>query len=67
MFVLAGFGCLYAYLGSGPLWPEAIKAADVCKVNWWTNMLYVNNLVRVDDMVNTKTVGHFHNGGCRVV
>ncbi|XP_041377307.1 nose resistant to fluoxetine protein 6-like [Gigantopelta aegis] len=50
MFVLAGFGCLYTYLGSGPLWPEAIKAADMCKENWWTNLLYVNNLVRVDDM-----------------
>ncbi|KAK6176000.1 hypothetical protein SNE40_014370 [Patella caerulea] len=45
MIVLMTFSCLYKYMGDGPLWPAAIKAADYCKTNWWTNVLYVNNLV----------------------
>lgn len=49
MAVLMFFACLYRYVGSGPLWvPEA---GDLCKKNWWTNLLYVNNLVNVEGMV----------------
>lgn len=48
MAVLMFFACLYRYVGSGPLWvPEA---GDLCKKTWWTNLLYVNNLVNVEDM-----------------
>ncbi|ESP03530.1 hypothetical protein LOTGIDRAFT_237644 [Lottia gigantea] len=49
MIVLMTFSCLYAYMGEGPLWPETIPAADYCKTNWWTNLLYVNNLVRAKE------------------
>ncbi|XP_025083336.1 nose resistant to fluoxetine protein 6-like [Pomacea canaliculata] len=49
MIVLMMFGCLYTYLGKGPLWPENLPTASNCKDNWWTNLLYVNNFVYVDD------------------
>ncbi|XP_071147457.1 O-acyltransferase like protein-like [Mytilus edulis] len=48
MMVIMVYGCLMKYFGDGPLWPEAVKTADDCKINWWTNLLYVNNLVHVD-------------------
>ncbi|XP_067659498.1 O-acyltransferase like protein-like [Haliotis asinina] len=49
MIVMMAFSCLYQYLGEGPLWPAELPAADNCKRYWWTNLLYVNNLVHVDD------------------
>ncbi|XP_052820617.1 O-acyltransferase like protein-like isoform X2 [Mya arenaria] len=45
MLVLMAFACLYQYLGSGPFWPSKIWDAEHCKTNWWTNLLYVNNVV----------------------
>jgi hypothetical protein len=51
MIVLMTFGCLHMYMGNGPLWPENMDSAINCKKYWWTNLLYVNNLVRVDDQV----------------
>lgn len=54
MIVLMMFGCLYTYLGKGPLWPENLPTASNCKDNWWTNLLYVNNFVYVDDPVKEK-------------
>ncbi|KAL4220888.1 hypothetical protein ACF0H5_019154 [Mactra antiquata] len=48
MMVLMMFGCLYHYLGDGPFWPQVIWAAEHCKTNWWTNLLYINNLVQTD-------------------
>ncbi|XP_076451827.1 uncharacterized protein LOC143287601 [Babylonia areolata] len=50
MVVLMVFCCLHIYLGGGPLWPQVLEAADDCKDSWWTNLLYVNNLVNVDKM-----------------
>ena len=51
MFVLMAFTCLYKYLGSGPMWPSSITTAEACRTSWWTNLLYVNNLVDLDDQV----------------
>ena len=51
MFVLMAFACLYKYLGSGPMWPSSITTAENCKDYWWTNLLYVNNLVHLDNQV----------------
>ncbi|XP_053379879.1 O-acyltransferase like protein-like isoform X2 [Mercenaria mercenaria] len=45
MLVIMSFACFYRYLGSGPFWPSTIWAAEHCKTVWWTNLLYVNNLV----------------------
>ncbi|BFZ20623.1 hypothetical protein BsWGS_23662 [Bradybaena similaris] len=42
---------LMQYLGSGALWNPVQPADRVnCEKNWWTNLLYVNNLVRPDNM-----------------
>ncbi|KAL5014134.1 hypothetical protein ScPMuIL_008404 [Solemya velum] len=48
MVVLMTYGCLYRYMGDGPLWPKSIHAAEMCKESWWTNLLYINNLVKTD-------------------
>jgi len=47
--ILIGFmTSLFVYLGDGPLWPYTDTTHifyDACKDNWWTNLLYVNNIV----------------------
>lgn len=37
---------LYKYCGQGPLWPDQ-GTPDIinCENHWWTNLLYINNLV----------------------
>ncbi|KAK3102399.1 hypothetical protein FSP39_011136 [Pinctada imbricata] len=50
MAVLLIFAGLFPYLGNGPMWPEGNGPAENCRQNWWTNLLYVNNLVKVDGM-----------------
>lgn len=40
------------YLGSGPNWDlVSAKTITLCEKNWWTNMLYIQNLVNVDEIV----------------
>ncbi|BFZ20626.1 hypothetical protein BsWGS_23665 [Bradybaena similaris] len=39
---------LQLYLGSGPLWPSESEENRNCENNWWTNLLYINNLVNTD-------------------
>ena len=46
------FACLMKYFGDGPFWPAEIPSADPCKTNWWTNLLYISNLLPRDDQVN---------------
>ncbi|XP_013404082.1 nose resistant to fluoxetine protein 6 [Lingula anatina] len=42
---------LMPYMGSGPLWPLTYPFKDpACSENWWTNILYVNNIVRPENM-----------------
>ena len=52
MIVLMVFACLMKYFGDGPFWPVEIPSADPCKTNWWTNLLYISNLLPHDDQVN---------------
>ncbi|XP_025193565.1 nose resistant to fluoxetine protein 6-like [Melanaphis sacchari] len=34
------------HLGDGPLWPyKTWDEADICKNYWWTNMLFISNLI----------------------
>ncbi|KAK0053765.1 nose resistant to fluoxetine protein 6, partial [Biomphalaria pfeifferi] len=42
---------LQRFMGSGALW-STVQPADeeICEENWWTNLLYVNNLVNKDKM-----------------
>lgn len=44
MMVIAFYTTLFKYFGSGPYWPRTSDAN--CKANWWTNLLYINNIVR---------------------
>jgi hypothetical protein len=39
---------LTKYLGNGPLYPKDGFEVDFCRTTWWTNMLFVNNLVKCD-------------------
>ncbi|CAL1261955.1 unnamed protein product [Larinioides sclopetarius] len=42
MIVLAFYTTISPFLGSGPFWPD-YNVIPICKVNWWRNMLYINN------------------------
>ncbi|RUS88830.1 hypothetical protein EGW08_003375 [Elysia chlorotica] len=35
---------LLHYMGDGPLWPQKSFEPDECRNNWWSNLLYINNL-----------------------
>ncbi len=37
-------------LAKGPLGEAILYNAELCRDNWWTNLLYVNNLVHEDRM-----------------
>lgn len=43
---------LLTYTGNGPYWYFVQAGEEFCRKNWWTNILYVNNLVRTEEMVN---------------
>ena len=46
MILIGVLACLFIYFGDGPLWPYVdIPLYETCKDHWWTNLLYVNNLV----------------------
>jgi len=55
-FVLMIFATLLPYFGDGPLWQFSSLTNTNCKKYWWTNILYVNNLVDVDKMVSVTYV-----------
>uniref|UniRef100_A0A914XGG6 Nose resistant-to-fluoxetine protein N-terminal domain-containing protein n=1 Tax=Plectus sambesii TaxID=2011161 RepID=A0A914XGG6_9BILA len=48
--VLAAFTTLLPYMTVGPLWQQGTPIITDCEKNFWTNMLYINNLVNTDHM-----------------
>ncbi|KAL5012556.1 hypothetical protein ScPMuIL_011107 [Solemya velum] len=50
MLVLMVYVPLFQYWSNGPMWPQTGITRDYCKTTWWTNLIYVNNLVRVENM-----------------
>lgn len=45
---------LSPYFGQGPLYPQDGYEYDRCRTSWYWNILYVNNLVNTENMVNNK-------------
>lgn len=40
------------FLGDGPLWNTIVTPnAELCKENWWRNILYIQNIYPFQDMV----------------
>lgn len=50
MLVVMVSGCLTQYWATGPSYPTQEGLDPNCKANWWTNLLYINNLVNIDKM-----------------
>ncbi|RVE43113.1 hypothetical protein evm_012229 [Chilo suppressalis] len=51
MAVLFFYMTWFPKIGEGPLWKDKILLEkDRCEKNWWTNVLYVNNYVDVENM-----------------
>ena len=46
--------CLMRYWGEGPFWPSTLPDRDNCEKYWWTNLLYINDLVYMDDQVRAR-------------
>ena len=50
--VLMTEAVLTRYFGRGPFFPQDGFEINQCKDSWWTNLLYLNNLVRADLVVS---------------
>jgi peptidoglycan/LPS O-acetylase OafA/YrhL len=51
---------LLRYMGSGPKWPLIDKDfQQPCANYWWSALLYVQNYVNLNDMVNMKNYFFF--------
>ena len=55
MFVILLVAKLRPFFGAGPIW---FGAADTsaCSEHWWTNLLYLNNFLKMGD--NSSGVWH---------
>lgn len=60
MLVMMVYVPLFKYWGSGPMWPVNGIERNYCEDSWWTNLLYINNLVRVDKMVKPQRIFLIH-------
>ena len=45
---MAFLATVIIYCGDGPYWDNVRLFSGACRTNWWTNLLYINNLVRYD-------------------
>lgn len=48
--VLAAYTAYLPYFTSGPYWQQNTTEVTNCEKNYWTNVLYINNLVDVENM-----------------
>ncbi|KAK3104354.1 hypothetical protein FSP39_000152 [Pinctada imbricata] len=44
LIILIGYSRLYHYVGDGPMYPQTLPVADICKDTWWRHIIYANNL-----------------------
>jgi len=42
---------VFPYFGSGPFWSVMDFWSTNCELNWWNNLLYINNFINVDRLV----------------
>lgn len=49
MLILGVYHCLSAYWFDGPQWQQQGMDYENCHKNWWTNLLYINNLVNFEE------------------
>jgi len=52
ILIAALMATLLIYTGDGPNWIpfDAYQETNFCRENWWTNFLYINNLVNAKEM-----------------
>ena len=62
MLVILFASNLTQYLGSGPNYPKD-GFEPSCKESWWTNLLYINNLVKIDQLVNKHSFINYSTNG----
>jgi len=51
MIIVMISACLTKYFGNGPFFAPDGFEINQCRESWWTNLLYVNNLVRTEKLV----------------
>jgi len=44
MVMLLAAVYIMPYVGSGPIWNNYLDMTQTCKSNWWTNLIWINNL-----------------------
>ena len=59
-FVLLLWWKVAVYLGDGPFWPRWATFAAQCDAQWWTNMLFVNNLVPLNQPFGETSECMYH-------
>ncbi|XP_041368659.1 nose resistant to fluoxetine protein 6-like [Gigantopelta aegis] len=50
MLLMMVYVPLMPYISSGPMWPQAGFELNQCEGTWWTNLLYINNIVKKNQM-----------------
>ncbi|XP_033732240.1 nose resistant to fluoxetine protein 6-like [Pecten maximus] len=50
MLLMMVYVPLFRYMFEGPKWMQGGTEKDFCSDTWWTNLLYINNLVKTDKM-----------------
>lgn len=51
MILLMISALLTRSFGNGPFYPADGFELNMCKDTWWTNVLYINNIVDINRMV----------------
>ena len=54
MLNLLFYSMTYKYLAGGPFAPHLVVDAENCKVNWWSNILMMHNIVSTDKLVSYR-------------
>jgi len=42
-FVIFFYATVVPHMGSGPIWYKMVHETGLCRKNWWTNLLFINN------------------------